>query len=206
MKNALRHFLCIRSQFDSFSKRTQKILSQLCEDTYFAISSNSRADMKFLSLIILLTSFNPLSAQETPAPSGQESGKGQSALKQVGNKLKATRSEREENLEAIIAIHQKHYSEGVGGMNDLIEAKLQLLEFRLEGESSAPRKLPLTEKILELETQRHAAMESLFRSGHGSQLDFLKSKERLLVARQAALKLKRAVLIQKALQQSKENN
>lgn len=140
--------------------------------------------------IILLASLTSLCAQE---PLGE-------ALKE----LNAVRAERKETLQAIVAVHEQHLAEGVGSMKDLIEAKLQLLTYQRKCNSSSAGKIPYQEEIVELETQRHSVVKEHLKADHGSQLDYLRSNERLLGEKQLLLRLKAEVAYQQSLKQSRE--
>lgn len=129
------------------------------------------------SLLILLAALTSLVGAEEP-------------LGKALQELNAIRAERKDNLKAIVTLHQQALRGGRGSMQELIEAQLQLLKYQRAGESSATRKLVFQKEIVELETKRHATVREDLKSGRGTDLDFLKSKERLLEARQTLFRFR----------------
>lgn len=104
--------------------------------------------------------------------------------------LNAVRAERKATLELIVAQFESGIKDGTSGVNEFIEAKIDLHEFERDCESTAAKKLIPQQKIVELEEQRHSLVNRLMRAGDASSLDFLRSKERALAAKQLLLELK----------------
>lgn len=118
--------------------------------------------------------------------------------------LNTVRAERGAILQSIVAQTESGYRDGTSGMREFIEAKIDLHEHERKGESSARKKIIPQQKILELEEKRHAIVTQLKRSGNISNLEFLRSKERLLAAKQLQLQFKIRAISNTAIEVKKE--
>lgn len=118
--------------------------------------------------------------------------------------LNSVRAEREANLKMIVAQFEIGLRDGTSGVRELLEAKIDLHGHEREGESSARKKIVPQQKILKLEEHRHSIMARMRRNGDVSSLEFLKSRERLLAAKQLLLEFKVRAISNRAAEAGKE--